>query len=398
MARTSIDYDTRTPTARKRLTPRGTPYTRQIAPGKLLGYFRREDKAGSWAVLEWTGRGYKQRTLGNADDVTRADGLDVLTFDQAQRKATNPALGAPIPARKLTVRHALDTYFTALAGKSVHAEEYRAGANKHIVPVLGDYRVDRITKTQIEDWQAGMVRDDPEDPDARRRSQDSANRVRTMLMAALNAAFQDEANGIPTDAAWRRVKPFKKVARARDDDLDPADVRLLIAKAATFDQALANLMEGGYLTGARLPGEFAGVDVSDFDAANRRLSIRTGKTGARTVTLTNEAIAFFSRLAKGRKPDDPLFPRADGTRWPRTGHFRWVKRAVELAKLPLSVSLYTLRHAHISRAIDAGMPLSLIAANCGTSLLMIQNNYAKVLARTREDMIQKTSPKLRAVK
>ena len=29
------------------------------------------------------------------------------------------------------------------------------------------------------------------------------------------------------------------------------------------------------------------------------------------------------------------------------------------------------------------MPLSLIAENCGTSLLMIQNNYAQVLARTR---------------
>ena len=75
-----------------------------------------------------------------------------------------------------------------------------------------------------------------------------------------------------------------------------------------------------------------------------------------------------------------------------------LKAALKLAKLPASVSFYTLRHAHISRAIESGMPLSLIAENCGTSLLMIQRNYAKVLARTRSDVIQKTAPKLRRVK
>ena len=44
------------------------------------------------------------------------------------------------------------------------------------------------------------------------------------------------------------------------------------------------------------------------------------------------------------------------------------------------------------------MPLSLVAENCGTSLTMIQRNYAKVLARTRRDTIEATSPKLRRVK
>ena len=43
------------------------------------------------------------------------------------------------------------------------------------------------------------------------------------------------------------------------------------------------------------------------------------------------------------------------------------------------------------------MPLSLIAENCGTSLLMIQRNYAKVLAKTRSATIERTAPKLRVV-
>lgn len=394
MARTSIDYDTRTATARKKLEPRAKPYTRQIAPSRLLGYIRRLDKAGTWVVMEWVGTYYKQRVLGHADDVTRADGLDVLTFDQAQRKATNPAPLAP--AGKLTVDKALDAYLTNLAAKSKHANEYRSAADKRIVPALGTYRVDRITKTQIEAWQAGMVRDDPDDPDAKRRSQDTANRLLTILKAALNLAFNDDANNIPTDSAWRRVKPFRDVSRSREDDLAPKDVRALVAAAAEFDQALANLIEAGYLTGARM-GELAGASVRDLDGAGRSLHL-DGKTGQRSVTLTEETTAFLQRLAQGKRRDDPLLPMADGTRWPRSGHFRAIKRAVKAAELPADVCFYTLRHAHISRAIEAGMPLSLIAENCGTSLLMIQRNYAKVLARTRKAVIQKTAPKLRAVK
>ena len=98
------------------------------------------------------------------------------------RMATHPAAAAA--AGKMTVATALDVYFTALAGRSKHAEAYRAVANRHILPALGGHRVDRLNKTQIESWQAALVRDDPEDEDIRRRSQDTANRVLTHLKRA----------------------------------------------------------------------------------------------------------------------------------------------------------------------------------------------------------------------
>jgi site-specific recombinase XerD len=394
MARTAIDYDTRTKTARAKLKPRPKPYYRQIAPNKTLGYIRRDGADGAWQVREEIGGRYKYRTLGNADDSAPADGRDVLAFDQAVRIATNSHVSAP--AGKLTVKKALDTYFVTLAASSKHAAEYQNAADKRILPVLGGFRVDRLTKTSIEHWLAGLVRNDPEDHDAKRRSQDTANRILTILKAALNAAFSDESNNIHTDAAWRRVKPFQKVARAREDDLDAKQVRLLIAKAATFDRALANLIEAAYLTGARM-GELAACSVRDLDAGRHTLRL-DGKTGQRMVSLTDESAAFLLRLANRKHRDDALLPKTDGERWPRSGHHRAVKLAMELAKLPASASMYTLRHAHISRSIEQNMPLSLIAENCGTSLMMIQKNYAHVLARTRRDTIQKTAPKLRAVK
>jgi len=394
MARTAIDYDTRSKKARMKLAPRPKPYYRQIGPGKTLGYIRREDTEGSWIVRERIGGRYKTRILGYADDIALADGRDVLAFDQALRQVTNPQASAPVG--RLTVKKALDAYFVVLAASSKHAAEYKRTADKRVVPGLGDYRVDRLTKTSIEHWLAGLVHEDEDDPDAKRRSQDTANRILTILKAALNKAFEDDGNNIATDAAWRRVKPFQKVARSREDDLDAKQVRLLIAKAATFDNALAQLIEAAYLTGARM-GELASCSVRDLDAARHTLRL-DGKTGQRIVSLTDETAAFLLRLANGGTLDAPLLPMADGERWPRSGHFRAVKRALALANLPASASLYTLRHAHISRAIEAAMPLSLVAENCGTSLTMIQRNYAHVLARTRRDTIQKTAPKLRRVK
>ncbi len=396
MARPSAEYNTTTKTARKLLKPRPKPYYRHVGPGKGLGYVRREAGPGSWLVREWSGGRYTTRVLGMADDLGRADGLDVLTFEQALRLATASALPASRRS-SLTVGGAIDNYLTVLESRSAHAKEARQRADKHIIQTLGDIRVDRLTKTQIEEWLAGLVRDDPQDADARRRSQDTANRVLTVLKAALNQAFGDDANGIKTDAAWRRVKPFRNVGSARPDHFDAVQIRQLIAKAAKFDQAFANLIEAGYLTGARL-GELTALDVRDFDAARSLLVIRTGKTGARVVSLSAESVRFFKMVAGDRPVDAVLLPRADGERWGKSEQHRPFKRAAADAALPSSASFYSLRHSHISRAIEAGMPLSLIAENCGTSLSMIQHNYAKVLAATRQEFVEATSPKLRRVK
>lgn len=397
MARPTADYDTKTKTARERLEPRKKPYFRSVGTGKSLGYIRRDgDAPGAWIIREWIAGRYVTRTIGIADDLGRPDGRDVLNYQQALQAATKPDL----PSKRssgLTVRAAVEEYLAVLESRSAHSREARQRAEKHILRKLGNYRVDRLTKTQIEKWLGGLVRSDPDDPDAKRRSQDSANRILTILKAALNHAAADDDNGIKSDAAWRRVKPFKNVGGTRDDHFDAAQVRKLIAKAATFDRPFANLLEAGFLTGCRL-GELTALDVRDFDAERAQLNVRAGKTGPRIVTLTDESTAFFKRLSKDRPAAAVLLPRADGDRWGKSEQARPFKRAAALAELPASASFYALRHSHISRAIDLRMPLSLLAENCGTSLAMIQKTYAKVLAKTRQQFVEDTAPRLRRVK
>ena len=384
----------RTKTARLRLRPRKEPYYWSITPGKTLGYVRRDGVAGSWLTRERAeGAAYGYNTFATADDFTVAAPPDVLTFEQALAEATKATI--PAAAGHLTVKQALDAYFVWFGGRSEHAKVTKQWADARIVPVLGRHRVDRLTTPQIEAWQAGLLREDPDDPDVRRRSQDTANRLLTILKAALNKAFQDEVNAIPTDSAWRRVKPFRNVGRARTEHFESSQVRVLVSKARTFDPRFADLVEVAYLSGARL-GELAAANVRDFNADNGTLQV-DGKTGPRVVTLTGECIALFRRITAKRPSTDPLLPRADGKRWTNTQH-RPMQRALTLAELPTGASFYTLRHSYVSRAIEAGMPLSLIAENVGTSLTMIERNYAHVLQHRRRDMIEATAPRLRRVK
>jgi integrase len=59
---------------------------------------------------------------------------------------------------------------------------------------------------------------------------------------------------------------------------------------------------------------------------------------------------------------------------------------------PPEGSLYALRHTYVSHAIEGGVPLNVIADNCGTSVRMIEKTYAKILAEKRRDFIERGAP------
>jgi integrase len=69
-----------------------------------------------------------------------------------------------------------------------------------------------------------------------------------------------------------------------------------------------------------------------------------------------------------------------------------VKEALKRAGLAPDGSLYALRHTYVSRAIEGGVPLNIIAENCGTSVRMIEKIFAKILAEKRRDFIERGAP------
>jgi integrase len=327
---------------------------------------------------------------GCADDEVAADGVEVLSFEQAVGRVRD-AFAAKPPAGPMTVREACDSYVAFLKAERRTGADAEQRLARHVLPKLGDRPVADLGSEEIERVKRAMVRTNPDDPEVERRSKDTANRVLTSLKAALNRAFNDAKNQIPSDAAWRRVVGFKDVGRAREVFLDADQSRRLINVCAG---AFRNFVTAALLTGARPPHELAGLRARDFRADLGTLTVVDGKTGGRVVYLTEEAIHFFTGLAVGREPDALLVPKEDDTKWGKADHHRPMRAAVTKAKLPKGTTAYSLRHSHASAALLNGMGMQLLAENLGTSVLMIEKHYGKFSAASRRAIIEERGFKL----
>jgi len=84
-------------TARSRLKRGRQPHWQALVPGKVhLGYqCWKGDAVGRWVLRRYIGDNkYRTTALGRADDAARADGQNVLSFEQAEAKgrAMSPAI------------------------------------------------------------------------------------------------------------------------------------------------------------------------------------------------------------------------------------------------------------------------------------------------------------------
>lgn len=400
-----------------KLKPRKKPYFVTVEPKLTLGYLKRPNGAvGAWIARreidrketngpsQLTYATYEQWTLGAADDRVPADGITVLSYQQAMTRAAaeHHTKRTGVKSTALTVREAIAAYLTFIEGyKGERARTDAEGKlTKHVLKSpIADLPVNDLTIEALEQWQAGLVTT-TKGPEIKRRSQDTANRVVASLKAVLNRAWQNEKNGIVSDQAWRKLQRFKKVDKPRVHHFSMDEVRHLIASANP--PAFKNLLEAAFLIGARY-GELMALNVGHLDAARSHLLIPSGKTGSRTVTLTPEGVSFFAGLARGRSAEAPLLVAPHGGRWKDSEQKPLIARALKAAKLDRRDALgrppsfYALRHTHISRLRKEGAPDWLIAANVGTSPAMIERTYGKLSDEERRAMIAQFTPKLREV-
>lgn len=383
-----------TRTNRLKLPIAKKPVFVRVAPGISLGY-RRNATAGAWIVRVADGQsGSWTRRIGIADDYDDSDGDAILTFWDAQERAKAAARvseGGAKHSAPLTVELATEAYLTSLEARNQRtAHDARLRLRRLFLPTFGFKRVDELTRRHLETWRDGLVRKDG-DPEQHRRSQDTANRVLSIVKAFLNHAVADSANHLSDDSAWRLVRPFQGVGRAREVHFSvPEMLRLL---DAADDPNFRDLLTAGFMTGARY-GELAACEVRHFEAGDAVLRVPRGKTGPRTVILQPEAVSFFIKVVASRGRQEPLLPRPDGQAWKPSDQLRPMQRAVEKAKLDADGTFYALRHSYISRSIEAGVPLTVLAENCGTSVRMIDKTYAKMLANKRREFITMGAPRL----
>ena len=176
--------------------------------------------------------------------------------DDHEEKASGP----------YTVGDALRDYLEARERKGsrgVYSD--RRYAETRIIPSLGNAPLARLTAPRLRRWHEGLATEgkllrtrpgaasraskavDIDDPDAVRARRATANRIMTILKAALNRAFED--GKVASDTAWRRTKPFREVDTAVVRYLStPEAVRLVNASPADFRE----IVRGALLTGCRI--------------------------------------------------------------------------------------------------------------------------------------------------
>ena len=328
MARRTPDARLESRESRSRLASRGKPHYRLLEPGLHIGYRKlrgrkgRPAVAGTWVARHYVGgRSYVVERIGTADDFSDADGTIILSFAQAQDKArthmVRRAHTANGVAGPLTVEVAVESYLEFLETNRKSAVDARHRAKAHIYPTLGNIEVATLSTDLLRKWHAGLVKALPRartkpgeaqqhrefdgSEEAVRRRRSSANRVLTILKAALNHAFHD--GKATSDAAWRKVKPFHGVDAARIRYLTVAEAKRLINAA---DPEFRSLVQAALQTGCRY-GELTRLEVSDFNADSGTLAVRQSKSGKpRHVVLTDEGVAFFTQLAAGRGGGEPV--------------------------------------------------------------------------------------------
>lgn len=310
MARITRDTRIETREARTKLKIQHAPYWRQIHQGLSIGY-RKGKRGGVWLVRRLIDGEYSFDRLGSTDDRQDANGIDVLEYRQAHRKAieVSDAKVQPDFDDSYTVEEAMDDYleWLALHRKSAKASEYAIKA--HIKPKLGKKRVVSLTTKDIRKWQHALAQVADGNEEAQRKRKSTANRILTILKAGLNHIWREGI--VPSDDAWRRIKAFKGVDESRKIFLSHEQCTRLINIS---QGALRTLVQAALYTGARPGKELSSPKVRDFDPSQGVLHIPDGKTGSRDVYLTDEGVLFFNRVVAGRHPDEILLLKEDGAR------------------------------------------------------------------------------------
>jgi integrase/recombinase XerD len=120
------------------------------------------------------------------------------------------------------------------------------------------------------------------------------------------------------------------------------------------EHALVSLLA---LNGLRV-SEATGADIENLSVERGHRTLVITRKGGKVATIPlAPRTARAIDLAVGKRTDGPIFYGPDGQRLDRHGAARVVRRAARRAGITKPVGPHTLRHAFITAALDAGVPL-----------------------------------------
>jgi integrase len=400
----------KTVTDRARLEPRHEPYWHPLGTGRFVGVRKSADGI-MWKAYYYNRDNQARRFTTLGDFATRPDSE---RFDAAKAAAEVwfKHLDAGGVIEDASVADACDRYVKHLEalGKKKAGADAKARFAAYVNPPptaegapddviarddanrrFAQVKLRRLAPAHVADW-LQRLRERPNESGANRggrRSDATLNRDVTPFRAALNLALDDKL--VTSDEAWRKkLVPITGAERRREGaTLTPQQRARLIQCCAPDLAAFATALS---LLPLR-PGVVAACKVRDYKKASRytgpmldlgrQHAVSDDKGHDRMIPISPSAAALFDRLAKDKLPDAWLFTRGDGKPWDKDSWKEPVKAAVRAARLPAACTLYWLRHSTITDLVSANeMDLNTIAKVAGTSVRMLEKNYAHLRGET----------------
>jgi integrase len=417
-AKANVKLNSRDARIKAKLQVRSEPYWQVLSKGLAVGYFK-GSTGGTWVARHFTTEtGRRKSALGVADDFIDADGIKVLTFDQAQAKARTwheqlmqSDSGEVLPG-KYSVEHAMNDYLADRERiRRKRLTRTRSVVKTHITPTLGAIELAKLTHGKLKAWRDGLAETNPRvrsklgstgqafrdidlsNEDVARKRQATANRIFTVLRAALNHAYK-ETKKVSSNAAWNTIRPFREVDAPKVRYLTVNECKALIMVCPADFRAL---VRAALYTGCRY-GELMAMQVDAFSTDSNSIHIPRSKSGkGRYVPVTNEGAAFFHPLTKDRQPKETMFVHADGpcagAEWEDSQQRYWMELACTKAEIAPMIGFHILRHTYASQLAMNGTPMPVIASLLGhADTRMTEKHYGHLAPSYVADTLRANLP------
>lgn len=375
--------------ARGRLKVRGMPYYKALDKKLHLGYRRLKGRPGTWWARHYLGdQQYDLESIGVADDMSAADGIEILDFWQAQAKARErmaqrTKTNAGEDGKTLTVAVSLDRYEQNLKVRERSIENVQR-VRAHLTEGLAEAAVALLTSRRLQTWRDGLLE---------KMEPASVDRVCNAFRAALNLAA-DLSEGALSRAPWETgLKSISGGSEPRNVVISDSQVRRVVAEAPKESTEFGLFVELAAVTGAR-PSQLARILVRQLssdqvDIPSSRKGKLKNKKSSNAVPIPTSLAARLRTIARDKSQNAVLLTKPSGEPWKKSDHSRLFCRTVERAELdPDVVTIYALRHSSITRQLRANIPIRIVAAVHDTSVAMIEKTYSADIAKFSNDLVR----------
>lgn len=319
----------------------------------------------------------------------------VLTADMAREEAQKilaaARLGEDPQGHRVVTRNALNVQELC--------EEYLANAtatkkpstikidtyniNRHIIPLLGDERIDQVTRRQIERFRDDVVagktaqrRDGP-----RKRNEPMARGGKgaaTRTLGLLGGIFQ-----YAVDQGYRDDNPVRGVKRFADkrceryltaDEIARLSEAIEAAPVSIYAKTIIKIL---MLTGAR-KGEIERLQWREIDFSGGYLRLEDSKTGQKEIPVGPEVLELLDQTVR-IEDERYVFPSLKTPGQPYVGTKKAWEHIRERAGMP-DLRLHDLRHTFASLAVSQGASLPMIGRLLGHKDSKTTERYAHLQA------------------